>query len=188
MRAFRICLLFLLLTGCQEITYREPQPKGVKSLADIPESMRGRYLLPEDNRAMRDTLVVEANTYYATSDKGDKRVLGDSLLLRFYKGYYFLSLYNNPEWLSRVVRLEPNGDIAYYMLGAEEKNFPTFVRQLTEQIKIDSSVVGDKKLYQIDPSPQQLLALIKKGYFRQTAILKKLPDMASQNSDTGGLL
>lgn len=176
MRVLCFSLFFLGLIGCQEITYREPQPKGVNTLAEIPEALRGRYLLPEDNRAVRDTLVVEAHTYYALSDKGDKRVLGDSLLLRYYKGYYFISLNNNPEWLVRAMRLEPNGDIAYFMLGAEEKEFPVFIKNFGREIKVDSSVVNGKRLYQIDPSPAQLVGLLKKGQFRQVAILKRIQD------------
>lgn len=174
MRVLCISLFFLGLIGCQEITYREPQPKGVNTLAEIPEALRGHYLLPEDNRAVRDTLVVEAHTYFALSDKGDKRVLGDSLLLRYHKGYYFVNLYNSPEWLVRAMRLEPNGDITYFMLGAEEKEFPAFIKSFGREIKVDSSVVGGKKLYQIDPSPTQLIGLLKKGQFRQVAVLKRI--------------
>jgi hypothetical protein len=174
MRVLCISLFFLGLIGCQEITYRAPQPKGVNSLAEIPEAMRGHYLLPEDNRAVRDTLVVEAHTYFALSDKGDKRVLGDSLLLRYYKGYYFINLFNNPEWLVRAMRLEANGDIAYFMLGAEEKEFPAFIKNFGREIKVDSSVVHGKKLYQIDPTPAQLVGLLKKGHFRQVAVLKRI--------------
>lgn len=175
MKVSRICcLLFVWLCCCKEITYREPQPKGVKALNTIPQSLRGKYLLPDDNRMDRDTLVVDTTTYFAVSDKKDKRVLGDSLVLKYYKGYYFVNLNDRPEWLLRIIKQEKNGDLSYLMISAEEKEFNTLLKNLSSEIRVDSTEVNGEKLYQIDPSPKQLMNLIKKGYFKKTTTLKKI--------------
>ncbi|HEY9046765.1 MAG TPA: hypothetical protein VIN08_12760 [Ohtaekwangia sp.] len=167
------CIL-LACIGCKEITYREPQPKGVEKLQRIPKSLQGKYLLPEDNRSLRDTLVVKAHTYFASSDPKGGSTLSDSLMIKQYKGFYFISINDRPEWLLRVIEQEKNGDISCYMLQAEDNAFPDLLKQLSQVIKVDSTVLPGETLYQIDPSPKELLDLIKKGYFKKTATLKKI--------------
>src|SRR5690606_800375 len=101
-------------------------------------------------------------------------LLGDSLVLKKYKGYYFFNDNEDPEWLLRVVKLESNGDISYFFMDPGEKTFNEYLLELTREIKIDSSEVNGEKLYQIDPSPKQLLSLIRDGFFRKSLTLKKL--------------
>ncbi|HEY9009170.1 hypothetical protein [Ohtaekwangia sp.] len=174
MKNILVYCILLACIGCKEITYREPQPKGVESLRRIPKNLQGKYLLPEDNRSVRDTLVVQSNTYFASSDPKRGSHLSDSLLLKFYKGFYFISINDRPEWLLRVFEQEKNGDISCYMLATEENVFPELLKNLSKEIKVDSTVLPTETLYQIDPSPKELLDLIRKGYFKKTATLKKI--------------
>ena len=167
-------ILILSLIACKEISFKEPQPKGKKSLSQIPRELLGRYLVVEEKGTdSKDTLVVTAKGYYVPSDSS-KEELGDSLVLKKYKGYYFFNDNENPEWLLRVVKREPNGDLSYMLLEPTDKSFNEFLLALNKEIEIDSVEVNNQKLYQIDPSPKKLISLIEKGYFKKTITLKKV--------------
>src|SRR4051812_39635629 len=122
----RLVLIFALfvLISCKEISFREPQPKGRKALASIPKSLQGKYLsLKEENGEFsKDTIVIYSTGYrfgyfdpIERAKKGDldKGTLGDSLVLKSYKGYYFMNMNQKPEWMLRVLKQQKNGDLLY---------------------------------------------------------------------------
>jgi hypothetical protein len=170
-----IAIFVLTVTACNEISFKEPQPKGKRALSEIPRELRGKYLISEAQGRNTDTLVVTKDQYYVRGDS-TRGELGDSLVLKKYGGYYFFNDNENPEWLLRVVKREDNGDLSYMSMENDEKSFNTFLIDLNNEIKIDSIEVAGETLYQIDPSPPQLLSLIKKGYFRKSILLKRLKD------------
>jgi hypothetical protein len=45
---------------------------------------------------------------------------------------------------------------------------------MSKEVPLDSSEVNGEKLYQIDPTPKQLIRLIKKGYFKKTILMKRI--------------
>ena len=167
-------ILILSLVACKEISFKEPQPKGKKGLSKIPRELVGRYLVVEEKAAeSKDTLVVTTTGYYIPSDSS-KGELGDSLVLKKYNGYYFFNDNENPEWLLRVLKREPNGDLSYMLLEPKDQSFTEFLLALNKEIKIDSIEVTSGKLYQIDPTPKKLVSLIEQGYFKKTITLKKI--------------
>lgn len=171
MRNLALTIAFLFLFSCKEVTFKEPQPRGKKALKELPKALVGRYLFKDDKES--DTLVVTSKGYYAASDKKGSQI-GDSLVVKKYKGYYFVSVNENPEWLLRVVKQESNGDLVYLIMDENGGKFNDFLLKLSKEIKIDSVELNGEKLYQIDPSPKQLVGLIEKGYFRETMRVQKL--------------
>lgn len=177
-----IALLFLCI-ACKEISFREPQPKGRKVLRSVPKELHGRYQAQkEDGDFAKDTIVINAQgysfKYFDPADQlkdhdADKGKLGDSLVLKTYKGYYFLNTNENPEWLLRVFKKEKNGDLIYMSPEQEGVDFKDYIAKLSKEIKIDSITLKDEVLYQIDPTPKQLVKLIEHGYFSRT-LLKKI--------------
>lgn len=166
-------VVLIVLFACKEITFKEPQPRGKKSLKEIPDALVGSYVLTDEKDGSTDTLIVNSKGYFVASDKkGDE--LGDSLVLKKFKGYYFISVNENPEWLLRVVEQEKNGDLVYMTMDEEGTSFNDFLTKVSQEIRVDSVEVNGEKLYQIDPSPKQLTKLIEKGYFRKTLRMKKL--------------
>ncbi len=103
-----------------------------------------------------------------------QNLLGDSLVLKRYKGYYFVNINEDPEWLLRVIKREKNGDLTYMSMDTEDRPFNDLVNDLAREVGIDSVELDDEKLYQIDPSPGELIKLIKKGYFKNTIRMQKL--------------
>lgn len=175
MRASLLLLVFLAAFACKEISYREPQPKGRKALTKMPVKLQGRYVLPPENTSSgtSDTVTITETGYAATGDP-KKAFLSDSLILKYYKGYYFLNVHEKPEWLLRVLKSEENGDLACLSMEADEKTFDAFVSSLSGIVTVDSLEVNGKKLYQIDPTPKQLMRLVTEGYFNRKIVLKRV--------------
>jgi|SRR5688572_890024 len=172
MYRFLTVIVVLFLFACKEVSFKEPQPKGTKRLSEIPRELRGTYLVIEEKGNNRDTLRVSAQGYFIPSDSS-KGTLGDSLVLKKYKGYYFFNDHENPEWLLRVLKRETNGDLSYMLMDPGAMTFDEFLLTLNKEIKIDSIDVDGEKLYQIDPAAKELISLIEKGYFKKTITLKK---------------
>ncbi len=176
-------ILIVAVTGCKEVTFREPQPRGKKILSSVPKELHGRYLAQKENGDVsNDTIIVSATGYrigyfdpadQIKRDKLDDGRLSDSLVLKTFKGYYFLNFNEHPEWLLRVFKREKNGDLIYMIPEQEGVDFKDYIRKLSKEIRIDSTTYRDETLYQIDPSPKQLVGLIEKGYFSRT-LLKRV--------------
>ncbi len=175
-------LLLAILISCKEVTFKTPQPAGKKALSKIPRSLQGRYLtLEDDGTPTKDTIIVTASGYSFgyfdpterfSSDGYDAGTLSDSLVLKSYKGYYFLSVNQNPEWILRVLKPQRNGDLMFMILEDKKADFNDFLERLSLEIKIDSTTTPKETLYQITPSSNELMQLIKKGYFSSTRLVK----------------
>jgi len=48
-----LILIELFLSGCEQVTFHEPQPAGTKALLEIPGRLTGNYLNREDNSVLR---------------------------------------------------------------------------------------------------------------------------------------
>jgi len=167
-----ITIIATITASCKEVSFREPQPKGIKAMNQVPARLQGSYAIKDDKGAVADTLVVARRGFYARSRPKDFRPLSDSLVMKSYQGYYFLNKDEHPEWVLRVVRQESNGDLSYMSMQYGE-DFHGFLRRLSQEIPIDSTIQDGEKRYQIDPSPKKLVELIDKGYFTKV-VLKKI--------------
>ena len=150
---------------------RSADPRGFDHCRRCPTKLQGSYLF-KDEKGEADTIVITSNSFYAKSDRKDTYTLSDTLIMKTYKGYYFFSKRDDTTWLLRVVKQEKNGDISY--LDMDDKDFNAFLLKLSREIRIDSVDLGKGMIYQIDPSPKQLVDLIEKGYFIKTAAMKKI--------------
>src|SRR5688500_17083026 len=99
----RLTILFILffVISCKEISFKEQQPTGRKALKSVPKNLHGKYLgLEENGEPAKDTIVITARGYYFVyankaehgQSEYDEGVLNDSLVLKSFKGYYFLNI------------------------------------------------------------------------------------------------
>lgn len=176
-----IFLLLFILASCKEISFREPQPEGRRAMNSVPRKLQGKYLTYEENGVLsKDTVIITPNGYRfgyfdqlpPSNHREDYEtgVLSDSLILKSYKGYYFLNLYERPEWLLRVIKQEKNGDLIYMAMEQEDVDFNDYLKKLSREILLDSVKNENETLYHIDPSPSKLVDLIEKGYFTRTPL------------------
>lgn len=171
MKRLPVLLLVIALVACKEVSYKEPQPKGVSSLAQVPSKLQGSYQFTDD-KGNTETIIITKRGFYAKSEPKDYWKLSDSLVMKTYENFYFISKNENPEWVLRVLQLEKTGDLAYWSMEYGE-DFNGFLERLGREIQIDSTEVKDEKLYQIDPSPKELIGLLNKGYFKKVVLKKK---------------
>jgi hypothetical protein len=179
-----LILLLVLVAACKLISFENPQPEGEKALTTLPKRLQGKYLaVGDDGSQSKDTVIIDAHGYHfgyfdpaeraAANGDYEAGVLSDTLVVKSYKGYYFFNSRKDSEWLLRVVKQEKNGDLKF--LALEEKkdtDFKDFVNKLSLEIRIDSFQVDNTTLYRIDPTPKELITLLKKGYFTEATLVR----------------
>lgn len=171
-------LLFLAAftaVGCKEITFRTPQPNNKRALSSIPLRLQGRYV-PEGEL---DTIVITSSGYQLipadTSDEAESGTLGDSLVLKRYKGYFFFNLRNANGWTLAVIERERTGDIRIMTMDPPDgEGFGDYVTRISARVTVDSLQTDNGMLYYIDPSPAELVSLLQDGFFRASSPLMKV--------------
>ena len=168
-----IFLVFILLgAACKEISFREPQPVNKKALSGIPKKLQGRYLLIDENGVDSDTLLVTSIGYGIGNNVKHEVHLSDTLILKHFRGYYFLNIKQEQEWYLRVLQKDTNGNLLYMTMENENNNFNDYLKNLSLQVKIDSLKSNDRTLYQINPTPKELISLIKNNMFKKITLKK----------------
>ena len=171
-----ICSMFLL--SCTEVTFPEAQPRGVKDLKEVPTVLQGTYeTYSKATGETGDTLIIES-WGYRFKDKTDqdwlgRGVLSDTLVVKFYKDYYFVNFKDEDQWVLRVVRQKSPGLLEFLSIDlSNEAVRKEILAKLGGKLKIKEVKRGDNIYYQINPTPAQLLTLIKDGYFTGVELRK----------------
>jgi hypothetical protein len=160
-----------ILSSCTEVSFPEPQPKGVQSISEIPTALRGRYMPATPPEEKKDTLIIEAWGYHFkdTNDKDwlGKGVISDSMVVKQYREYYFINFrVDTGRWVLRVIKQQPSGSLEFLALNVQdderERELTSKIAKVLEVKKME--VAGDT-YYQINPTAEQLMSFIKSGYF-----------------------
>jgi hypothetical protein len=166
-----ILFWILMLYSCKEVSFKEPQPAGVKSLREIPQELIGKYQVVDKTTGEKnDSLIIESWGYHF-KDRTDKDWLGkgtlsDSLVVKFYKNYYFINFRSDDQWTLRLVKRKPSGDLDFLSIDLDdESKRKSITKKLSKQFALKEIKKGDYTFYQIDPTSTQLLQLINAGYF-----------------------
>jgi hypothetical protein len=166
-----IILVAIAFAACTEISYKEPQPKGISALASVPEKLHGTYLMDGD------TVVFFDKGFRAKDKKEDVLYLSDSIVLKKYKGFYFVSYREGYQWLLRILKSQKNGDL----LMLEMDNVPEdaaqrklFIETLSKATPVIETTADSVTHYVIDPSAKKLHELIQNGYFKEKKPLVRI--------------
>jgi hypothetical protein len=159
-----------LLYSCHEVTFRQPQPSGVAALKEVPASLRGNYVGETREGENTDTLVITSWGYRisdpASRDWLGRGVINDSLVIKYYANYYFVNFRSGDQWVVRLVRQKPSGAIELLAINLEDELVRKQVlTKLGGQLKIKEIKQDEHTFYQINPNRDQLLRLIREGYF-----------------------
>jgi hypothetical protein len=171
MRLLIIVFSCLLLIACKEVTFQEPQPAGIAPLKEVPPAIIGNYATRDKiTGEIGDTLIIESWGYHF-KDKEDKDWLGkgklsDSLVVKFYENYYFVNFKEGDQWVLRLVTERTPGVLDFLAIDVQDdaKRKET-LRKISRKVPIKQIDRKDDTFYQIDPTPSQLMALIKDGFF-----------------------
>lgn len=169
-----------MLASCKEVSFRETQPTGVPSLKEVPAALRGKYTPVLDSSDEKvDTLIIESWGYHF-KDSQDKDWLGrgtisDSMVVKFYQDYYFVNFKSDDQWILRLVKQHPSGDLEFLSIDLGTNDSKEKLKKLSKKIKYTEIKKGDDTFYQIKPTPAQLMSLIKEGFFTGTTLKRKSP-------------
>jgi hypothetical protein len=174
MKTSTIILLLIVLGGCKEITYKEPQPKGKKELKKFPDELQGVFVIYRNNQP-EDTVKITPDG--AGDVKGLEKPMHfkDSLVIKSFKGYFFANhLYKKGIYQLVVLQQQTNGDIIYSTMPTDTEKFDELCFEVSRFVTIDSARINDESIYQIDPTPKQLIKLIEAGLFSDKQTWKRI--------------
>jgi hypothetical protein len=161
----------LLLYSCREVSYREPQPQGVQALKEIPQQLLGEYVGIDDEGKDTATLIVES-WGYRFKDPGGKNWLGrgvisDSLVIKVYANYYFVNFRAQKDvWVLRVLKQRPSGDLEFMSINVnDDVKGKDMLKKLGKRFPVKEIKLNGDTFFQISPSKEQLVQLIKDGFF-----------------------
>lgn len=168
----------LVLISCKEVSFKEPQPKGIEALKIIPPTLQGQYLSYDDKSGeASDTLVIESWGYHF-KDKEDKDWLGqghlsDSMVVKFYQNYYFVNFKSGDQWVLRLIRQKSYGGIEFLSIDIQDDaKRKDILKKISKKLSINEVHRGEDTFYQIIPTPSQLMELIKHGFFTGSELSK----------------
>lgn len=168
----------LLLCSCKEVTFREAQPAGMEPLKEIPGALQGTYqTYDKQTGETGDTLIIEGWGYHF-KDKEDKDWLGrgklsDSLVVKFYENYYFINFKDDNQWVLRLIRQKSPGVLEFMSIDIQDDSKRReMLRKLSRKMPVKEIQKEDETFYQINPTPAQLITLIKEGYFTGVELRK----------------
>ena len=160
----------ILLYSCKEVSFREPQPAGVSPVTQVPNTLHGRYTIVDDQGKETDTLIIESWGYHFKDAKDNdwlgKGVISDSLVLKMYENYYFVNFRIGDQWLLRLIKQKPSGAIEFMSINiSDDKKGNGMLKKLSKKFTVKEMKKKDDTFYQIKPTKEQLMQLIKEGYF-----------------------
>ena len=168
----------LLLYSCKEISFREPQPGGVSALKEVPKALHGRYIGIDEKGDDTDTLIIESWGYHFRDAKEKdwlgKGVLSDSLVVKFYQNYYFVNFRSGDQWVLRVIHQKPNGSIEFLSIPvSDDAKRKDILKKISKKLTVKEIQRKDDTFYQINPTRDQLMELIREGFFEGSELSRK---------------
>jgi len=172
MRIFILIVVWAaLLASCKEVSYPVAQPAGVQALKEVPSNLIGTFQVYEEKTGdFSDTLIIESWGYHM-KDQNEKDFLGrgtlsDTLVLKFYQNYYFVNFKLNNQWVLRLIKQHPDGSFEFLSIDLQDEiKAKGKLKKISKKLKVTEVKRKDDTYYQINPSPAQLMTLIKEGYF-----------------------
>jgi hypothetical protein len=177
-----LCIFSVLcLVSCNEVSFPTHQPKGITPLKAFPKELRGYYLTTEGD-SIQDTIQIEERSYRTLDGKPnsekswlDAAEISDSLVVKKYKGLYFINFKENNEWLLRILKRDKKGNLTFMMMAINDSEKVKSLSELEKELPVQVIELSDnEKYYRIDPTPKQLMSLIKKKKFWEKSELIKL--------------
>ena len=155
---FYVLVSLVFLTACNEANFdRYPGTR----LNQIPEAYRGKFREEKQKGKEREWYDIGAD-YYIEYPKGEKHLLGDSLVFSQYKGMDFISALhdNNPYWTVMNLKVNKNKLCFYPVNFDPKKNDDQLKNYITPEMLPDS-------MYVFKMNEEKLAAYIKEYLWKQ---------------------
>ncbi|MCI0751121.1 MAG: hypothetical protein L0Y35_04730 [Flammeovirgaceae bacterium] len=162
----------LIFASCTEVSFTVPQPKGIKKLIEIPDQFVGKYVSTYSSETT-DTLVISKTGYLIKEVKEkpdinlERGSLSDSLVIKFYRGYYFVNMKENDQWILRILRFSDNQlEFSSIDISTDEQ------KEKLKSLKPEILKIDGNTYYRINPSKKKILKLVQQQ--SPSGILKKV--------------
>jgi hypothetical protein len=160
----------LLLYSCKEVSFREPQPAGIPALKKVPSPLQGRYQIENDKSNESDTLIIESWGYHFKDGKDNdwlgRGTLSDSLVVKSYENYYFVNFRSGNQWILRLIKIKPSGALNFMAIDVgDDAKGKSVLKKLSKQFTVKEIKIKEDTFYEIAPTKEQLMQLIKEGFF-----------------------
>ena len=99
-------LLAVIFASCTEIYFPEPQPKGVQPLKNGFQDLIGEYLCYDEDGLQEDTVKVTKTHIQLSEDEFLEEELGEEVVVKKYKGHYFINFHNKEKDLWQLMVVE----------------------------------------------------------------------------------
>ena len=178
MKAISLILFWsVMLYSCKEVSFREPQPAGVPALKEVPKALQGSYVGIDEGGKDTDTVIVETWGYRMKDQKDNdwlgRGVISDSLVIKYFENYTFVNFRSGDQWVLRVIKQKPSGDIQFLSISvSDDKKRKTVLKKLSRKFPVKEIEQKGDYFYQINPTKEQLMQLIKEGFFTGTELSK----------------
>ena len=159
------CIAFV---SCTEIYFERPQPKGVKPLKEGIRELVGEYISAEDDDD-KDTISVTLDKIVFNDDDLDES-LGDIMVIKRYKGYYFLNFHSEEKDLWQLIVVK---DVKEDLL--EITNLTSIdqdnARELEEKRYSEVRTNDDDDYIVMDPPRRRLMQMIEYPIFDENKLV-----------------
>ena len=167
----------LLLYSCKEVSFSEPQPAGIIALNEIPKSLLGNYIAIDEKGNDTDTLIVESWGYHFRDSKEKdwlgKGVISDTLVIKSYQNHYFVNFRAGDQWVLRLIRQKPSGSLEFMSIPVgDDAKRKDILKKLAKKFPVKEIQRKDDTFYQINPTRDQLMELIREGFFTGNELAK----------------
>lgn len=167
----------LLLYSCKEVSFRQPQPNGVNALQEVPKTLQGRYVGIDDKGKDTDTLIIESRGYHFKDAKDNdwlgKGAISDSLVIKYYQNYYFVNFRSGDQWVLRLLKQKSNGSIEFMTIPvSDDAKRKDILKKLSKKFTVKEVKRKDDTFFEINPTKEQLMQLIKEGFFSGNELSK----------------
>lgn len=172
----------MLLFSCKEVSFPKAQPAGIANLNQLPESICGEYIIRDKATGeISDTIIIET-WGYRTKDANGKDWLGaghisDTLIVKQYQNYYFINFKEGDQWILRLLKVKNPNRLELLSINLENDiEREAVLQKLGKKFNIKTNKQNDYVFYQINPTPAQLMSLVKEDYFTGVELLRKRSD------------
>jgi hypothetical protein len=174
-----LLFFFLLLFSC-DILFREPQPSWVRrNEKAFPPLMRGTFvcgsgLVHDMYHDKGDTIRIDEKRIRINDDFD--YTLSESVILREYRGAYFLNIFEKEDHGWIVFRALPkSGEIIFSMMmtNDDDPGYLTRLREITDVETVNESGEGDIRHY-IRPRKSQFRKILATNLFNSGDTLVRI--------------
>jgi len=142
--------------SCIDLGFEYAQPYGRNNVSGIPDKWKGTYILEEDTIVISDNFINSLKDSLAFSDK-------DSLLIRKYKGWYYLNIKKSTRSYWTVLCLRERGQSLWVLTPEIESEDSIELKPFG--MRIENNNDGSIQSFVIDPKITDWKKLLKSNFF-----------------------